>query len=179
MGRTIGLPSRLSLLLPNDVQLPQFQPTQVHCANHSSAGRVCNPSIDLDKRLRLLQTRGNQGEPSLLTSDRPTPSAGQPCPTEPPKPTEQLLTRRRRSQMLSRRIASASTRSAVSLGARPLPLVQRRTFFPRQMNSPKVINEKYPDYPKLTDAEDPGMVSSSPRNLHGTGSALNWGSSDG
>ena len=70
-----------------------------------------------------------------------------------------MLTRMRRLQMLSRRIASASARTAASIGAKPVSLVQRRTFFPPQMNSPKVINEKYPEYPKLTDAEDPGMVS--------------------
>lgn len=76
--------------------------------------------------------------------------------------------------MLSRRIASAPTRCALSFGAKPLPLVQRRTFFPPQMNSPKVIDEKYPEYPKLTDAEDPGMVSSSSTDLARMGSAMNW-----
>ncbi|SPN96606.1 uncharacterized protein DNG_00127 [Cephalotrichum gorgonifer] len=58
---------------------------------------------------------------------------------------------------MSLRIASASTRSAVKLGANPLPLVQRRFFWPASFNSPEVINKKYPDYPKLTEAEDPGM----------------------
>ena len=65
--------------------------------------------------------------------------------------------------MMSRRITSAATRSALSFAAKPLPLVQRRTFFPPQMNSPKIIDKLYPDYPKLTDAEDPGMVSAGPR----------------
>lgn len=68
--------------------------------------------------------------------------------------------------MLSRRIASASIRSAASFGAKPLPLVQRRTFFPPQMNSPKIVDEKYPDYPKLTDAEDPDMVSAGSMGLY-------------
>lgn len=76
--------------------------------------------------------------------------------------------------MLSRRIASASSRSAVSFGAKPLPLVQRRTFFPPQMNSPKIIDEKYPEYPKLTDAEDPGQVSAGSTDLARMDCAINW-----
>ena len=65
---------------------------------------------------------------------------------------------------MSQRIASASARRVVTLGAKPLPLVQKRFFFPESFNSKKVIDEKYPDYPKLTDAEDPGMVGD-PRTL--------------
>lgn len=76
--------------------------------------------------------------------------------------------------MLSRRIASASTQVAANIGAKPLPLIQRRTFFPPKMNSPKVIEEKYPEHPKFTDAEDPEMVCLAPRrNLLGWWS-INW-----
>lgn len=64
--------------------------------------------------------------------------------------------------MLSRRIASAGAQGAFKPGVTTLPLIQRRTFWPASFNSPEVINKKYPDYPKLTDAEDPGMVSPSP-----------------
>lgn len=93
---------------------------------------------------------------------RPTNLPLPPSRRTPDDPTERLLTRMRQLQMLSRRIASASARTAASVGAKPVSLVQRRTFFPPQMNSPKVIDEKYPDHPKLTDAEDPGMVSAGP-----------------
>ncbi|PKS06271.1 hypothetical protein jhhlp_007019 [Lomentospora prolificans] len=59
--------------------------------------------------------------------------------------------------MLSRRIASATTRCVLSRGANSVPIAQKRSFFPPSINSREVVNEKYPDYPKLTDAEDPGM----------------------
>jgi len=61
--------------------------------------------------------------------------------------------------MLSRRIARASPLAA--LPQRLLPVVQRRTFLPDSMTGAGgKIDQKYPDsdYPKLTDAEDPGMV---------------------
>lgn len=66
--------------------------------------------------------------------------------------------------MLSRRIARVSTiRSASAALAAPaqrLPaLQQRRTFFPDGINDRKTIEEKYPDYPQLSPAEDPDMVS--------------------
>lgn len=49
-------------------------------------------------------------------------------------------------------------RAAALAAAQRLPLVQQRTFIPPSINSKAVIEEKYPDDPILTDAEDPGMV---------------------
>ncbi|KAI0870112.1 NADH:ubiquinone oxidoreductase 20.1kD subunit [Hypoxylon argillaceum] len=40
--------------------------------------------------------------------------------------------------------------------SRRLPVVQQRTFFP-EYTSKKILDEKYPDNPTFTDAEDPGM----------------------
>lgn len=61
--------------------------------------------------------------------------------------------------MLSRRIAQApALRSLVS--RRALPIVQCRTFIPDHINSKALVDEKYPDAPKLTEVEDPGQVRS-------------------
>jgi NADH dehydrogenase (ubiquinone) 1 beta subcomplex subunit 8 len=43
--------------------------------------------------------------------------------------------------------------------ARRLPTIQRRTFLPDQYTDKKVIDQKYPEPPSLSEAEDPGMVS--------------------
>ncbi|KAF3762722.1 hypothetical protein M406DRAFT_357564 [Cryphonectria parasitica EP155] len=58
--------------------------------------------------------------------------------------------------MLSRGVARVSTlRSATSaVAARRLPIVQQRTFLPPYNDK---VDEKYPDYPSLTEAEDPNM----------------------
>ncbi|KUI66779.1 hypothetical protein VM1G_02249 [Cytospora mali] len=58
--------------------------------------------------------------------------------------------------MLSRRIVRASPlRSATAVVAsRRLPIVQQRTFLPPYNDK---IEERYPNYPTLTDAEDPLM----------------------
>lgn len=58
--------------------------------------------------------------------------------------------------MLSRRIVRAAP-TAAATAARRLPLVQQRTFMP---DWSKTVDEIMPDsdYPKLTNAEDPGMV---------------------
>lgn len=75
-------------------------------------------------------------------------------------------------QMLSRRIARVSTirsaRSALAAPSRRLPSIQQRTFFPDGINDKKTIEEKYPDYPQLTEAQDPGMVSSDRNGLEGS-----------
>ncbi|KAI5927554.1 hypothetical protein F4810DRAFT_648319 [Camillea tinctor] len=55
--------------------------------------------------------------------------------------------------MLSQRIVRAS---ALRSASRRLPLVQHRTFLPRYAEK-ELIDQKYPDYPDLTEAEDPGM----------------------
>ncbi|KAL1848484.1 hypothetical protein VTK73DRAFT_10129 [Phialemonium thermophilum] len=60
--------------------------------------------------------------------------------------------------MLSRRIAQVAPLRAPTLVARRLPLIQQRTFLPDSVTGRGgVLEKKYPDYPKLTDAEDPGM----------------------
>ncbi|KAI0889667.1 uncharacterized protein GGS22DRAFT_2448 [Annulohypoxylon maeteangense] len=59
--------------------------------------------------------------------------------------------------MLPQRIARASALRSASLAARRLPIVQQRTFVPRSYSDPAVIEEKFPDNPKLTEAEDPGQ----------------------
>jgi NADH dehydrogenase (ubiquinone) 1 beta subcomplex subunit 8 len=43
--------------------------------------------------------------------------------------------------------------------ARRLPTIQRRTFLPDQYTDKKVIDQKYPEAPSMSEAEDPGMVS--------------------
>ncbi|KAI1099138.1 hypothetical protein F4804DRAFT_337516 [Jackrogersella minutella] len=61
--------------------------------------------------------------------------------------------------MLSQRVARASALRSASLASasRRLPIIQQRTFFPPSMNNPAITEEKFPDHPKLTDAEDPNM----------------------
>ena len=61
--------------------------------------------------------------------------------------------------MLPQRIARAPALRSASLAARRLPIVQQRTFVPRSYTDPAVIEEKFPDNPKLTEAEDPNQVS--------------------
>lgn len=46
-----------------------------------------------------------------------------------------------------------------ALAARRLPAIQQRTFLPDSITGQGgVLDEKYPDYPTLTEKEDPGMV---------------------
>ncbi|KAI1176178.1 hypothetical protein F4777DRAFT_280484 [Nemania sp. FL0916] len=62
--------------------------------------------------------------------------------------------------MLYPRIARASVlraTSATATASRRLPMVQQRTFLPDSITPGKTIDERYPDYPALTDAEDPDM----------------------
>ncbi|KAI1428117.1 hypothetical protein F5Y12DRAFT_711432 [Xylaria sp. FL1777] len=42
--------------------------------------------------------------------------------------------------------------------SRRLPIIQQRTFLPESFNNKKIIDEKYPDHPTFTDAEDPNMT---------------------
>ncbi|KAI0391140.1 hypothetical protein F5Y17DRAFT_25225 [Xylariaceae sp. FL0594] len=61
--------------------------------------------------------------------------------------------------MLSQRLARASALRAVSMATtRRLPIVQQRTFFPESFTGRKIVEEKYPDHPTLSEAEDPGMT---------------------
>ncbi|KAK5630111.1 hypothetical protein RRF57_005826 [Xylaria bambusicola] len=41
--------------------------------------------------------------------------------------------------------------------SRRLPVIQQRTFFPEEFTGKKLVDEKYPAEPNLTDAEDPDM----------------------
>lgn len=59
--------------------------------------------------------------------------------------------------MLPRRIAQAPALRSVA--QRRLPIVQRRGFLPNSMNDKAIYDEKYPEPPTLTEAEDPHMVS--------------------
>lgn len=67
--------------------------------------------------------------------------------------------------MLPQRIARASALRSGMAAARRLPTIQRRTFLPDQYTDKKVIDQKYPEAPSMTEAEDPGMVSN--RQLEG------------
>ncbi|KAF9870595.1 hypothetical protein CkaCkLH20_11901 [Colletotrichum karsti] len=60
-------------------------------------------------------------------------------------------------QMLSQRIARVSTIRSAAQAVRRTPVVQQRTFFPPSINDSKVLEEKYPEYPRLSEAEDPNM----------------------
>ena len=60
------------------------------------------------------------------------------------------------AKMLSRPVARAS---ALRCATRRLPLVQSRAFFPKSLNDSAILEEKYPDPPVFTEAEDPGQVS--------------------
>ncbi|KAH7134077.1 hypothetical protein EDB81DRAFT_803125 [Dactylonectria macrodidyma] len=59
--------------------------------------------------------------------------------------------------MLPQRIVRASALRNGMLAARRLPTIQRRCFLPHAYTDPKTIEEKYPEPPRLSDAEDPGM----------------------
>lgn len=50
-------------------------------------------------------------------------------------------------------------RVALTASRRLTPVAQQRTFIPDSINSERVINEKYPAPPLLTEAEDPMQVS--------------------
>lgn len=60
--------------------------------------------------------------------------------------------------MLYQRVVRASALRATSMAAsRRLPIIQQRTFLPDSFGNKKILDEKFPDYPTATDAEDPGM----------------------
>jgi NADH dehydrogenase (ubiquinone) 1 beta subcomplex subunit 8 len=44
------------------------------------------------------------------------------------------------------------------VASRRLPIVQQRTFFPESFTDKRVIEDKFPDQPTLTEAEDPGQT---------------------
>ncbi|KAH7150254.1 hypothetical protein B0J13DRAFT_549816 [Dactylonectria estremocensis] len=59
--------------------------------------------------------------------------------------------------MLPQRIVRASALRSGMSAARRLPTIQRRCFLPHSYTDAKTIDEKYPEPPRLSDAEDPGM----------------------
>ena len=61
--------------------------------------------------------------------------------------------------MLSQRLARASALRNSVVAARRIPITQRRTFFPVDYTDKKLLDEKYPEGPKLSAAQDPDMVS--------------------
>ncbi|KAH9902342.1 hypothetical protein F4778DRAFT_737278 [Xylariomycetidae sp. FL2044] len=57
--------------------------------------------------------------------------------------------------MITHRIVRASALRSTSLVSRRLPIVQQRTFFPDSYNNHSAIEEKFPDNPTLSEAQDP------------------------
>ncbi|KAJ4855000.1 NADH-ubiquinone oxidoreductase ASHI subunit (CI-ASHI or NDUFB8) domain-containing protein [Trichoderma breve] len=60
-------------------------------------------------------------------------------------------------KMLPQRVVRASALRNAMAASRRLPTIQRRGFLPSQFSDKKVIDEKYPDFPRLSEAQDPGM----------------------
>lgn len=60
--------------------------------------------------------------------------------------------------MLSRQLVRASPFRTAAAAMPRLPIVQQRTFLPPSMTGKDVVETKYPEYPNLTEAEDPNMV---------------------
>lgn len=61
--------------------------------------------------------------------------------------------------MLPQRLARASALRTGMAATRRLPITQRRGFLPPQYTEKKILEEKFPEGPKLSPAEDPEMVS--------------------
>ncbi|KAI1110478.1 hypothetical protein F5Y14DRAFT_428896 [Nemania sp. NC0429] len=62
--------------------------------------------------------------------------------------------------MLYQRVARASAlrlRGASTTASQRLPIVQQRTFLPESFGNKKILEEKYPAQPTMSEAEDPGM----------------------
>lgn len=55
-------------------------------------------------------------------------------------------------------VRATALRNGLS-AARRLPTIQRRAFLPNQYTDKKIIDEKYPEPPRLSAAQDPEMVS--------------------
>ncbi|KAH7312634.1 NADH:ubiquinone oxidoreductase 20.1kD subunit [Stachybotrys elegans] len=58
--------------------------------------------------------------------------------------------------MLSQRLVRATALRS-NLAARRLPVIQQRTFIPPQYSDRKILDEKYPEHPGMSAAEDPEM----------------------
>lgn len=61
--------------------------------------------------------------------------------------------------MLPQRIARASALRTSLAAARRLPTTQRRGFLPHSYTAKKTVDEKFPEAPHMSEAEDPGQVS--------------------
>ncbi|KAM0487074.1 hypothetical protein ACHAPX_000342 [Trichoderma viride] len=59
--------------------------------------------------------------------------------------------------MLPQRLVRASALRNTLAASRRLPTIQRRGFLPSQFSDKKLIDEKYPDPVRPSEAEDPGM----------------------
>lgn len=60
--------------------------------------------------------------------------------------------------MLSQRLVRVSALRNIA-ATRRLPMTQLRGFLPPSFSNKKIYDEKYPDGPKLSETEDPDMVS--------------------
>jgi NADH dehydrogenase (ubiquinone) 1 beta subcomplex subunit 8 len=61
--------------------------------------------------------------------------------------------------MLPQRIVRASAFRHGLSAARRVPTIQRRTYLPSEYTDKKILDEKFPDPPSMTAAQDPDMVS--------------------
>ena len=61
--------------------------------------------------------------------------------------------------MLPQRLARASALRTGMAAARRLPVIQQRGYLPPQYTDRRILEEKYPDPPQLSAAQDPDMVS--------------------
>lgn len=61
--------------------------------------------------------------------------------------------------MLPQRTLRTSALRSSLAAARRAPIVQRRCFLPSHYSDKKTLDEKYPEPPQMTEAEDHGMVS--------------------
>lgn len=60
--------------------------------------------------------------------------------------------------MFSQRIVRTSALRNSLAAARRTPIVQRRGYLPEHYSDKRILENKFPEPPSLTEAEDPGMV---------------------
>jgi hypothetical protein len=60
--------------------------------------------------------------------------------------------------MLSQRLVRATALRSAIAPIRRLPIIQQRTFLPASLSDRKILDEKFPEHPTLSEAEDPEMV---------------------
>lgn len=69
--------------------------------------------------------------------------------------------------MLPQRIARTSMRRCLA-ASRQAPIAQRRAYLPSHYADKKTLDEKYPDAPQMSAAEDPEMVRTRNPAVHET-----------